>query len=171
MGISSPTPQLSEEEIKQREERNKIDSQRGKIFIEILKELYNLKNNSPNALAVEKEKCGRATYVKNDSSTHYCPKCGGGVQQFIENKLVKIMNYGNQIYPLYSNNHCLTYENEKEKYSKFKIKVGVAIVIKQEENGDAYIQIKGNKYYLTSDAKNMYNSSFKKEYDNNPFFF
>lgn len=171
MGLaSSSPPPLSEEEKQRRKEQAKIDSQRENIFKEMLLELYKLKSNTPNTLAVEKEKCGRATYVKNYSSTYYCPKCGAGVQQFIENKLVKILNCGNQIYPLYSNNHCLTYENEKEKYSKFKIQNGVSIGIKQEENGDSYISIKGNKYYLTSEAKVLYNFR-KNENDKNPFFF
>ena len=62
----SPPP-LSEEELKRREENIKINAQREKVFKEMLLELYNLKNNSPNTLAVEKEKCGRPTYVKNYS--------------------------------------------------------------------------------------------------------
>ena len=110
---SSPPPApLSEEEKKRREEINKINAQRNKVFEEILLDLYDLKINFPNTIAVEKEKCGRPTYVLNYSSTLYCPKCGGGVQKFIENKLVRIIRSGNQIYPLYSNNNCLTYESK-----------------------------------------------------------
>lgn len=172
MGTASPPPPPppSEEEIKRREEKKKINSQREKIFEEILLQLNELKENCPNALAVEKEKCGRPTYIKNYSSTFYCPKCGGGVQQFIENKLVRIINSRNQIYPLYSDNNCLTYESDQVRNSKFKIREGVAIKIKQEENGDGYIQINGNKYYFTFYAKNLYNS-FKTEYEKNPFGF
>ena len=145
MGINgySPPP-LSEEEKKRREENIKINAQREKVFKEMLLELYNLKNNSPSTLAVEKEKCGRPTYVKNYSITFYCPKCGGGVQQIIENKLVKIINSGNQIYPAYSNINCLTYESDTVKSSKFKIKQSVGVLIKEEENGDGYIQMSGN---------------------------
>ena len=136
----------------------------------MLKELQKIKSNIPNTLAVEKEKCGRATYVKNSSSTYYCPKCGGGVQQFIENKLIKVINTGNKIYPLYSNNHCLTNENQKESYSKFKIKGGVGILTKQEENGECYIQINGNRCYLPSYIKDIY-ISHKEENDKYPYSF
>ena len=175
MGIGSPSPQpsqppLSEEEKKRIEEKKKIDSQRANIFREMLKELYRIKDNIPIELAVEKEKCGRATYVKNYSCTYYCPKCGGGVQQFIENKLVKVINSRNQIYPLYSNNNCLTYENEKDKNSKLKIKDYLSISIKQEENGECYFKINGNKYYMSSYIKDMYIGR-KKENDKYPYNF
>ena len=171
MGVSTPPPPpLSEEELKRREENIKINAQREKVFKEMLLELYNLKNNSPNTLAVEKEKCGRPTYVKNYSNTFYCPKCGGGVQQFIENKLVKIINSGNQIYPAYSNNNCLTYESDAVKSSKFKIKESVGILIKEEENGDGYIQMSGNRYYFTSYAKDEYHYR-KKMCEENPLSF
>ena len=171
MGIYgySPPP-LSEEEKKRREENIKINAQREKVFKEMLLELYNLKNNSPSTLAVEKEKCGRPTYVKNYSITFYCPKCGGGVQQFIENKLVKIINSGNQIYPAYSNINCLTYESDTVKSSKFKIKQSVGVLIKEEENGDGYIQMSGNRYYFTSYAKETYHYR-KEECEKDPLFF
>ena len=59
---SSPPPApLSEEEKKRREEINKINAQRNKVFEEILLDLYDLKINFPNTIAVEKEKCGRPT--------------------------------------------------------------------------------------------------------------
>ena len=175
MGIGSsssepPQPPLSEEEKQRINERNKIDSQRANIFAEMLKELYRIKNNTPNELAVEKEKCGRATYVFNYSCAYNCPKCGGGVQQFIENKLVKVINSGNQIYPLYSNNHCIANENIKDTYSKLKIKDSIGILIKQEENGDYYIQINGKRYYLPSYIKDMYIGR-KEENDKNKIFF
>ena len=171
MGIYgySPPP-LSEEEKKRREENIKINAQREKVFKEMLLELYNLKNNSPSTLAVEKEKCGRPTYVKNYSITFYCPKCGGGVQQFIENKLVKIINSGNQIYPAYSNINCLTYESDTVKSSKFKIKQSVGVLIKEEENGDGYIQMSGNRYYFTSYAKETYHYR-KEQCEKDPIFF
>ena len=167
---SPPQPPLSEEEKKRREEINKINAQRDKVFEEILLELYDLKINSPNTIAVEKEKCGRPTYVLNYSSTLYCPKCGGGVQQFIENKLARIINSGNQIYPLYSNNNCLTYESKGVQSSKFKIAENVGILVKGEENGDGYIQMKGNKFYFTAYAKDVYRFS-KEECENNPLNF
>ena len=175
MGIGSsssepPQPPLSEEEKQRIEEKKKVDSQRANIFAEMLKELYRIKNNTPNELAVEKEKCGRATYVFNYSCAYNCPKCGGGVQQFIENKLVKVINSGNQIYPLYSNNHCIANENIKDTYSKLKIKDSIGILIKQEENGDCYIQINGKRYYMPSYIKDMYIGR-KKEYDKSSLFF
>ena len=167
---SPPQPPLSEEEKKRREEINKINAQRDKIFEEVLLELYDLKINSPNTIAVEKEKCGRPTYVLNYSSTLYCPKCGGGVQKFLENKLVRIIKSGNQIYPLYSNNNCLTYESKEVQSSKFKISQSVGILVKGEENGDGYIQMLGNKFYFTAYAKDAYNLR-KEECENNPLFF
>lgn len=170
MGIGySPPPPLSEEEQKRRNELNKINSQRVNAFMDLLKELYELKNNTQSELAVEKEKCGRATYTKNYSSTYSCPKCGGGVQQFIENKMVKVFNSRNQIYPIYSNNNCLTNENQQLAYSKFKISLGAVISTKQEENGEVYVKIYKNKYYLPAGIKELYNVN-KAEYESNPFF-
>ena len=86
MGLDSPSPEELQRQ-KEREEENKrlskISAQRFKIFENTLIELYEMKQNYPNTVLVEKEKCGRPTYILNSTSSNYCPKCGSGVQKFI----------------------------------------------------------------------------------------
>ena len=160
MGLSySPSP----EEIRQREIdqlKEQINYQREQVYKNLLLELYEIKDNCPNTLVVEKEDCGRPTYIMNNNSKYYCPKCGGGVQLFIENKLVKVLNIRNKIYPLYSDYAC--FKNPKPILLNKSNKPTVEIL--SDEKGEKYFFVNGNKYYLTAHAIFEYGDKITQEY-------
>ena len=156
---ASPEKQkLSEEKELERQHLEKMNLQYKKIFENILLELYDMKEHFPNTIFIEKEKCGRPTYVSNSTLSLYCPKCGGGVQKFIENKLIKIMKIQNKIYPLYSNYICADTKCST---------VVPNIEVKSEENGKKYFEIYKKKYYFTSDAELYWRDSNSQD----PYFY
>ena len=156
MGASSPSPEELQRQ-KEIEENNKrlakISEQRFKVFENTLLELYKLKNNYPNTLLKEEEKCGRATYIANSSSRSFCPKCGYGVQKFIENKLIKVTRFNNKICPSYSCNSCVS----DGKHINVIVKnLEVAkIVLKTDENDEKYFDVDGKRYYLYQNAHEL----------------
>lgn len=159
MGLSySPSP----EEKRQREIYElhcQINAQREKEFENLFLELYEIKENFPNTLITEKKDCGRPVYIKNNLSANYCPKCGGGVQLFIENKVVKVLNIQNKIYPLYSDLTCEKTTKVTRPFPLKKAKVEILC----DEKGEYYFFVKGNKYYFSDYATHWYKSDSSKD--------
>ena len=146
MGSSSPSPEELQRQKEIRENNNRISAERFKVFENTLLELYEMKNNYPNTLLKEKDKCGRVTYIANSSSRSFCPKCGYRVQKFIENKLIKITRVNNEIHPLYSCNSCVT----DGKYMKVIVRNldEAKIELKTDEKGEKYFDVDGKRYDL-----------------------
>ena len=164
MGLSySPSP---EEKRKQElyELHERINYQREKEFQKLLLELYEIKENFPKTIISEKKDCGRPTYIMKEESRNYCPECGGGVQRFIENKVVKILNIQNKIYPLYSDLTCL--KTTKKPSKPFCLKKA-EVEILSDEKGEYYFFVNGNKYYFTDYATYWY----KNKSSQDPLFF
>ena len=133
-------------------------------FVDLFLELVKSRDNYPETVLVEKDHCGRPTYLSNESLRSYCPKCSGCVQLFIENKLVKIIKDQNKIYPVYSEESCLLHQDDNPAFSKLKQfnNPEVSTEVKTDDKGNYYFYVLGKKLYLSP--------LFTTFYKRNPFF-
>ena len=130
-----------------------------KNFLDIYEKLEKISNNHPPVQLIEKGVCDRPSYLYNDSLANYCPKCGAGVQLFIENKLIKIFFIRNKLYKIYSSNSCANKNN--------RIKLGTDyrnIETSKDENGKLFYEIGKQKLYLSPRLEDCVKGSTGKFY-------
>ena len=156
MGCLSSFPEQQKSQLIYEQERK--DRELEKSFLDLFLELIKTRENFPITIAVPKDHCGRPTYLVKGSLRSHCPKCSGPFQLFIENKLIKIIERENIIYPLYSKESCYIHTDDNPATSKLDDfnNPEVSTKVKTDENGKHYFDVFGKKLYLSTNLTQLY---------------
>ena len=162
MGVSAEELEL-ERLRKEREVTEAEDNRLEGLFIKLYKDLAEIAQTAPSRLYIRNGPCGLPFYAGGPLLCTNCPVCNAGVQKFIENKLIKIMNIGNKIYPVYSTKSCINASIKNKEIVNDIYKYGP--LCQTDENGKKYFEIAGKKLYCPSYVPDRVSFFFKESKD------